>query len=207
VRLFLALDIDDMIRDRIRTFQEGVRGFAPDARWARPESMHVTLKFIGERPSEFVDRIRTSLARAATAPFEISFRGHGFFPSQKAPRVFWVGIQAGPELSTLAANVDEATAKLGAPPDDHPFSPHLTLARRGGGSGVPHWRKGDAANPTFQHLSEKLAARPSPDFGTMTAREFFLYESKLSPEGSRYSKLERFPLLEEKPADKTSHTS
>jgi 2'-5' RNA ligase len=41
----------------------------------------------------------------------------------------------------------------------------------------------------------------------MTAREFFLYESKLSPEGSRYSKLERFPLLEEKPADKTSHTS
>ena len=50
MRLFVALDIDDSIRGRIARFLDGVRGFAPDARWVRPESLHVTLKFIGEKP-------------------------------------------------------------------------------------------------------------------------------------------------------------
>ena len=55
MRLFVALDIDDAIRGRIARFLDGVRGFAPDARWVRPESLHVTLKFIGEKPEEEVE--------------------------------------------------------------------------------------------------------------------------------------------------------
>ena len=52
MRVFVALDIDDAIRQRLQLFLDGVRGFAPDARWVRPESMHVTLKFIGEKSAE-----------------------------------------------------------------------------------------------------------------------------------------------------------
>ncbi len=55
MRIFVALDIDDAIRARLEQFLDGVRGFAPEARWVRPESMHVTLKFIGEKSSEVVD--------------------------------------------------------------------------------------------------------------------------------------------------------
>ena len=51
MRIFVALDIDDAIRARLEQFLDGVRGFAPEARWVRPESMHVTLKFIGEKSS------------------------------------------------------------------------------------------------------------------------------------------------------------
>jgi len=47
MRIFIALDLDDPIRERIDRFIEGVRGFAPDARWVLPESLHITLKFIG----------------------------------------------------------------------------------------------------------------------------------------------------------------
>ena len=193
MRVFVALDIDDAIRQRLQLFLDGVRGFAPDARWVRPESMHVTLKFIGEKSAEAVAEIKHALSGIRAGVVEISFRGYGFFPTARAPRVFWVAIEAGPQLATLAKSVDEAVARLGVPKEEHAFSPHLTLARRGG-SGAPGWRKGDAPNQSFQRLQEKLAAMPAPEFGTMTAREFFLYESQLGRGGSRYTKIAGFEL-------------
>lgn len=193
MRVFVALDIDDAIRKRLQLFLDGVHGFAPDARWVRPESMHVTLKFIGERSVEAVEEIKHALAEIQGDAIEISFRGYGFFPTSKAARVFWVGIEAGSQLATLAKTVDEAMAALGVPKEEHAFSPHLTLARRGA-SGAPHWRKGDGPNQSFQRLQEKLTAMRSPEFGTMTAREFFLYQSQLMRGGSRYTKIGRFEL-------------
>ena len=193
MRVFIALDIDDDIRSRLELFQDGVRGFAPEARWVRPESMHLTLKFIGEKPSDTVEEIKKALEGIRAGAIEISFRGYGFFPTSTAPRVFWVGMGAGPELTALAKSVDEATAALGIPREEHEFSPHLTLARRGG-SGAPHWRKGDRENPAFQRLQEKLAAMPALEFGTMTAREFFLYQSQLMRGGAQYTKIARFGL-------------
>ena len=194
MRLFIALDLDDAIRGRIARFLDGVRGFAPDARWARPESLHVTLKFIGERPEEDVEKIKRAMETIGVDAFEMTFRGYGFFPSARAPRVFWVGIEAGPSLSSLAAMVDEKLAPLGIPKEEHAFNPHLTLARGGGGSGSPRKQKGDRPNRSFQRLQEKLAALPAPEFGTMTAREFFLYQSRLSQGGSKYTKLAGFSL-------------
>ena len=194
MRLFIALDIDEEIRQRIRTFLEGVRGFAHDARWVKPESLHMTLKFIGEHPEGSLDAVERALAQVSGTPFELCFRGYGFFPTPKSARVFWIGIQSGPLLSALAGVIDNATATLGIPKEDRPFSPHLTLARRGGGSGSSRKQKGDSPNKAFQRLSERLAAMTSLEFGTMTAREFFLYQSQLSRDGSRYTKLKRFPL-------------
>jgi 2'-5' RNA ligase len=194
MRLFIALDIDDAIRERLTRFVEGVRNFAPDARWVKPESLHVTLKFIGEQPDTSVENIKQSLAGVSSQTSEIDFRGYGFFPTAKSARVFWIGMKTGPQLAALAAAVDEKVATLGIPKEDRVFSPHLTLARSAGGSGAPHRRKGDKANRVFQHLQEKLVALPTPEFGTMTPHEFFLYQSQLSPKGSKYTKLARFEL-------------
>ena len=194
MRLFIALDIDDAIRERIARFMEGVRGFAPDARWVNPESLHVTLKFIGEQPESAVEPIKQTLKSVRAATMEIEFRGYGFFPTVKSARVFWIGIDAAPQMAPLAAAIDEKIASLEIPREERAFSPHLTLARGGGGSGSPRWRKGDAPNSNFQHLQAKLAAFPTPEFGTMTAREFFLYQSQLSPKGSKYTKLAGFKI-------------
>ncbi len=195
MRIFVALDIDDAIRQRIQRLMESVSGFAPDARWVRPESLHITLKFIGEKPIEAVEEIKRALSGVHAESIEIAFRGYGFFPTTKAARVFWVGIESGPPLASLAKAVDDATFALGIPKEDHPFAPHLTLARGGGRSGAPRWRKGDAPNQNFQRLQEKLAALPAPEFGTMAAHEFFLYQSQLSQGGSRYTKIASFALL------------
>lgn len=194
MRIFIALDIEDAIRDRISRFMEGVREFAPDARWVRPESLHVTLKFIGAKPLEAVDQIKQALAAVKGEPVEMSFRGHGFFPTAKWARVFWVGIESGPALAALANAVDEAVVELNIPREDRAFNAHLTLARAGGGSGSPRRQNGDRSNKTFQRLQEKLSALSAPDFGTMTAHEFFLYQSQLQRGGSRYTKIARFSL-------------
>jgi len=161
----------------------------------RPESLHVTLKFIGERPSDDVENIRLELGTITADAVEMNIRGYGFFPVARAARIFWVGIEAGPKLTSLAATVGEKLAALNIPIEEHRYNPHLTLARGGKGSGSPRWRSGDGPNRSFQRLQEKLAALPAPDFGTMTAREFFLYQSQLSPSGSKYAKLAEFQLL------------
>ena len=194
MRLFVALDIEEGIRGRLGKFVEGVRGFASEARWVKEESLHVTLKFIGEWPTEKVDKVQQALGRVQGEPVTLDFRRYGFFPTEKSARVFWVGIVAGEPLAELAKRVDEALHRLGIPKEQRAFSPHLTLARGGGGSGAPGWRKGDRANTGFGRLQEKLAPMPALEFGTMTAREFFLYESQLSPKGSRYTKIARFAL-------------
>ncbi len=194
MRLFVALDINDDIRNRIARFLEGVRGFAPDVRWVRPESLHVTLKFIGERSDEEVDRIKETLATIDFDRIEMKFCGYGFFPGAREPRVFWIGIEATSKLTSLAAIVDAKLASLGIPKEEHAFSPHLTLARGTRGSGSPRRQRKDRPNSAFKRLQEKLAALPAPEFGTMTAHEFFLYQSQLSPGGSKYTKLAAFVL-------------
>ncbi len=194
MRLFVGVDIDEPIRERIRTFTDGVRGFAPDVRWVGAETLHVTLKFIGEQPPEKLDRLKQALSGLRGTASTIGFRGYGFFPTPRAARVFWIGIEADANLAGLACSVDQATATLGVEQENRSFTPHLTLARAG--SGRPRWKPEDRANTVFRRLQEKLAALPAPEFGTMTARDFFLYESKLSPSGARYTKLERFALQE-----------
>jgi 2'-5' RNA ligase len=193
MRLFVALDLDDNIRSRIARFLDGVQGFAPGARWVRPDSLHVTLKFIGEQTEAQVE-IERALAGIEADHFVINLRGYGFFPDTRAPRVFWIGIDGGSRLTSLAETVDSKLVPLQIPKEEHAYSPHLTLARSAGASGSPRRQKRDRPNQGFQRLQEKLAALPAPEFGTMTAREFFLYRSQLSSGGSQYTKLAGFNL-------------
>ena len=196
MRIFIGIDLDPEVRARIGRFLEGVEGFAPEARWVHPESLHITLKFIGEQLPERVEAITERLRRVESSALEIRAGGYGFFPTAKAPRVFWIGIHAGPQLAELAGSIDIATTELGIPHEERPYSPHLTLARAGAGrrSGSPKWRKDDGPNATFAVLEKRLAAMADLDFGKMTAREFILYQSQLSPAGSKYTKLQRFPM-------------
>ena len=194
MRVFVGIGIDDAIRERVQRFLDGLREFAPDARWVRPESLHLTLKFIGEKPPETVEQIKRALSTIQANNLQITLRDYGFFPSATSARLFWIGIEAGPALVALAAAVDQATATFDILREERGFSPHLTLARGGQGSRAPHRRRSDCANKTFQRLQEKLRALPTPEFGSMTAREFFLYESQLRDGGSRYTKIARFGL-------------
>jgi len=189
MRLFVAIDIDEVIRERLTQFVRRLKQQAPDVRFVGPETYHVTLKFIGDTTK--VDAIREVLQRVKVPQFEMSVRGTGFFPNERQPRVFWAGIEAGPQLRELADWTASELAPLGFGVEGA-FKPHLSLARSGSGS--PRPKAGDRANPKFQRIRELMASEPARDFGTMTAREFFLFESKLTSHGAVYSKVERYEL-------------
>lgn len=179
MRIFIALDIPAEIRTRMNEYMEQARSFAPDARWARVEGLHVTLKFVGQASDALVQQIKSALAAIKTTPFEVKFEGVGFFPNPKAARVFWIGVNGGEPLTQLAATVDAALEKLGVAREEKAYHPHLTLAR--------------ASSHPLREL-QPLLNGPPPQFGTMAAREFFLYQSQPQRGGSKYTKLERFRL-------------
>jgi len=190
MRLFVALDIDAEIRERITAFRDRLRPLAPEVRWVGPETFHVTLQFLGE--TKKLDEIRDALRQVKSSPTTLTFRGAGFFPHPNAPRVFWVGIQSDERLPALSVAVDQTLNPLGFERDAGVFTPHLTLARSG--SGRPKPVRGERPAASLQRVRDELAKSPPPDFGTMTAHEFFLYESHLSSAGPRYEKRAEFQL-------------
>src|ERR1051326_2250526 len=117
MRLFVGIDIPPDIRQRITDFVDRVRTDAPDARWVKPETYHITLKFIGEYKPERLDALETALSTVAAPTIDIAFRGCGFF-SPRSPKAFWIGVQAGDTLPSLAAAVQEACSKIGIPAED-----------------------------------------------------------------------------------------
>jgi 2'-5' RNA ligase len=179
MRLFIALDIPAEIRSRLMEYMERARALAPEARWARVEGLHVTLKFIGHVDDAAVEKIKNALRPIQAPPFEVKFTGVGFFPNANAARVFWAAVESGDGLPRLASTIDAAMEKLGIARESKPYHPHLTLAR--------------TSSRPLREL-KPLLADPTPQFGTMTAREFFLYQSQPQKGGSKYTKLERFGL-------------
>src|SRR5882724_13636414 len=112
MRLFVALDLDEEIRRRIALYLQGLSGFAPGARWAAAESLHVTLKFIGEQPEEQIPALKKALASVQGKPISLALRGYGFFPTARAPLVFWLGLQASEDLPNFATQADTPLATL-----------------------------------------------------------------------------------------------
>src|SRR4051812_44732402 len=132
MRLFVALDIDQAIRERLAAYLAGLKKLVPSVKWVPPESLHVTLKFIGEFPEPRLDEVKRALATVGGQPFQLTFGNVGFF-APRSPRIFWAGIEAGYELKALAAAIDSALTPLGIPKEERDYTPHLTLARSGSG--------------------------------------------------------------------------
>ncbi|HEV3221176.1 MAG TPA: RNA 2',3'-cyclic phosphodiesterase [Candidatus Acidoferrales bacterium] len=180
MRLFVALDLSEPVRAAIASFCEKLRRVLPSARWVRPEGIHVTLKFIGEVNEDRVAPIQTALGKIhSAAPVEMTFRGTGFFPNERRPRIFWAGIDASPNLAQLAAEIESQLEPLGIPRESREFRPHLTLARFDGLHGI-------------EKLHAALKESAAHEFGAVKTSEMHLYQSKLGRGGAQYTRLATF---------------
>jgi 2'-5' RNA ligase len=185
MRLFVAIEIPSNIRSAIAAFVQEFRLFAPQAKWVRVENMHITLKFLGETDASKLGAVQAALATIRSdRSVTLDFRGLGFFPNEKRPRVFWIGMESSPNLKTIAADIDQSLHKLGFPLEDRPFTPHLTLARFNT-PGLP------------PRLASATLENASRSFGTLETREFHLIESKLKSTGAEYTTLHSFPFVVE----------
>jgi RNA 2',3'-cyclic 3'-phosphodiesterase len=185
VRLFVALEMPSPVREHFATLINQLRALeskssAKKPRWVRPENLHVTLKFIGHVDPALLDPIRATLAKlCSNGPVDLRFRGLGFFPNAKRPRVLWAGTAASPNLSSLARDIDASLAKLGIPAEERAFTPHLTLARC----------EPSAISTAMAGVVERDSAC---DFGGLRTTQFHLIESKLKASGAEYTTLQSF---------------
>lgn len=149
-------------------------------RWTKPESVHLTLKFLGEVPDAALKGISDALREAcsALAPFDARLRGLGAFPSSRRAGVIWAGVGEGyDEVSALAAGVEAALEPRGFPRGEHRYVPHATLGRTRGGSLDPALPEEDVLQtPIFRVSSTHLM------------------KSTLTPQGSIYESVETFTL-------------
>jgi 2'-5' RNA ligase len=186
--LFVALEPPEPVRRRLAVLADELRhgaGRAGDeVRWVPPENVHLTLQFLGAVPEERVAGVEAALrdAAAGARPLSLSLHGAGGFPNARRPRVLWAGLEGDvAPLADLVRDLGARLAKLGFPPEDRPFSPHLTLGRARDARGAP----GLAGA-----LARAARIEPTP----WRATELVLFESHLSPRGPRYEAIARVGL-------------
>ena len=191
MRTFVAIELDPPIRQAVVDVQTTLKrelGSLPGARpqWVRPESLHLTLKFIGEIEEESLPDVLVALRIAAQrqSAFSLGVRGIGVFPDARAPKVVWAGLSGDVDtLAALALAIEEALIPAGIPPEGRPFTPHLTIARIKDGS-----REIGKALTANGFLERRL------ELGSMNVHEIVLMKSDLKPSGSVYTRLDRVPL-------------
>ena len=177
MRLFVAIDLPDTVKDRLTALQTDI----PTARWVNRNQMHLTLFFIGD--TDQIGTIKTALADVQTKAFPLTLAGVGRFPKRRRepPRVLWVGVNAEPALQDLHRQVTAALVSVGFKPEARPFSAHITLARL---------KTRDPLDQVDQFLDDHRALQIPP----FSVSEFVLFSSILSPQGARYRREAVFSL-------------
>ena len=180
MRLFIAVDLPNDIRKALIDMQRKLKPLSDSARWVAPESIHITLKFLGEVPDKKMDDIDASLAGLTWKPFTVTVHGVGFFPGPRSPRVFWAGMEA-PTMQGLAERLDTRMEHVGFEEEKRVFRPHVTLAR---------------ARDTRMDTALVTAASEytEHEFGSFTADRVFLVQSTLKPAGAVYKKVKEYLL-------------
>src|SRR5262245_39392405 len=114
MRTFIAIELPSAIRQRISDLMTILKPSGPEIRWAKPEGLHITLKFLGEISPAKAEEVKQELAAIhAPAPIPIQIEGCGYFPTERSPRVIWLGVQGGEPLAELAAKVEQSLLPLG----------------------------------------------------------------------------------------------
>jgi RNA 2',3'-cyclic 3'-phosphodiesterase len=177
VRLFVAVNLPDSTRQAAHAAAAALRKAAPSVRWVLPETLHITLKFLGEVSEARLAEMKAALdemSAAVESGFTFALRGAGAFPNFRRPRVFWLGVENGEGLIRVQSSVEGIFAPLGFPTEAGEFHPHLTLGRAG-----------PPLSPAEQAAAER-AARSLQYHDVVTVRSIELMQSRLSPKGARY---------------------
>lgn len=174
-RLFAAIRPPPAIRDLLSGLMGGISG----ARWQDDDQLHLTLRFIGEVDRHVARDVHAALGSIHHQPFEIAVNGVGAFDKSGRIDALWAGLSPQEPLKILHNKIDQAMARVGLPPEQRVFHPHITLARLNRSAGPVHdfmTANAGAASPLF------LVDR------------FGLFESRLTPDGAAYREIETYRL-------------
>jgi 2'-5' RNA ligase len=184
VRLFVAINLPENEKRRLADAVGELRVHELPVRWVDADSLHITLKFLGEvgdaAHAQTVAAMRSAVANHTA--FQLTIASFGAFPSMSRPNIFWVGVTNPPELQAVQAGIDAEFEKIGFAREARSFTPHITIGRV---------KKGSAIKDRV--LMDRLAGefRYKEAFGV---RSVDLMRSHLGPRGSRYEVIEKVEL-------------
>lgn len=183
MRLFLAITLPDELQAAIARALAPAREAAPAVRWVRDGLLHLTIKFLGERPEREVAPIAAAArtALAGVAPFDVTVGKTGAFPNFRSPRVVWLDMYPAAPLAAVARRLDAALAPLGLAPEARPFRAHVTLGRVAG-------------IPSDQRRALERTLRAVHGSWPLAVRDVRLMQSTLGRGGPVYEVLDRLAL-------------
>lgn len=187
MRLFIAIELSDQIREALGQVEAHLKYAGADVKWVEKENIHLTLKFLGEVPEKKLDEAKTALDAACVGvrPFGITLKDIGAFPTMAAPRVIWVGLGEGTQESAgLAGRIDETFSKIDFSRETRAFAAHCTIGR------VKSGKNRAALAAKMSDGSYQLSAISRQLVTSVT-----LFQSTLTPKGSMYAKLHTSQLL------------
>lgn len=184
IRAFIAIPLSAQIIARLEDVQRKLRALPADVKWVRTESIHLTLKFLGNIEEDMVERISHAVQRGVQGfkPWSVGIRTLGTFPTMRDPRVVWVGLQDSTgQLVMMQERVEHELYQLGFERESRPFTPHLTLGRVRSPRGK-------------QDLVCSLIDERETDLGVFEVHRVVLFKSDLQRSGAVYTELREFGL-------------
>jgi 2'-5' RNA ligase len=182
MRIFIAIDFNDVIKQSLIRHIQILQKEYPQLKWVKRQSLHLTIKFIGEINPQILPEIFSLLSDelAHIPEFHLTSSDPGFFPSVKKARVFYLGLIMADPLATCFNIIDKKLDRIGIEKESKPFRPHVTLARV----------KDNNTNPAlFEHLNAYKIQKL-----TIPVTEIVTMKSESGKFGSRYTPVQRFPL-------------
>jgi len=185
MRCFVAIDLDENIKSRLKRLQSELRQKTsldrPEVKWVDVGLIHLTLKFLGEvKDRQIMDvcKIVESVASDYKS-FTVDIKGVGTFGS--AARVLWVGAGNSKPLLDLQKELDRNLTEAGFDADNKQFSGHLTLCRI----------KRAKAGRKLQVLAGDYA---DSALGSLRVDSICIYKSDLTSAGPVYTLISRSSL-------------
>ena len=182
MRAFIAIEINDAVRDNLLRAQERIGSKSAKIKFVERENFHVTLKFLGEIDEALAEDVKKALAEIARKhkKHRVRVKGIGVFPNPNYVRVIWAGIEDDEGIKAIAKDVEREMRRLGFKKDKD-FVAHITIGR------VKFVRDKVELAMALKDLADE-------DFGEFDVEAIELKKSTLTPKGPIYETVARFEL-------------
>jgi 2'-5' RNA ligase len=174
-RIFTGVEIPVEVAQSLSLLRGGI----PGARWIDSENYHLTLRFIGDVDHAVARDVTQILSSVERRPFEIAFNGLIHFGGKK-PRAVVAVAAANGRLAELQAEHERILQRIGLPPEQRKFTPHVTLAR--------------LRDSSSREVADYLAIRGAFKTPPFPVTRFVLFSSRASVGGGPYVIEAAYPL-------------
>jgi 2'-5' RNA ligase len=183
LRAFIAIEIPEPILELISQQTSALRRACPYSlvRWIPNQNIHLTLKFLGDSPSQKLEELAQQLVVEIQRhrQFSLTVKGIGVFPNNRRPRIVWIGIENQPALIEVFRSIESTAAGVGYTPEERSFSPHLTIGRV----------RPRVTREELQKIGKTVTEMNIGPLGNVPVESIHIIRSELKQTGAVYTRL------------------